>query len=237
MKNRLAILTCFWIIGSRSVLAFLYALCKPKWPKFRYFINRLAHKGALKIFKTIKARYRVTAAEPLNPDDNYIFMSNHQSLFDLPLIFATMPGTIRFIAKKELFTIPIFGKALSLSECIPIDRFNPIYNQASFNQAKEKIQSGISVWLFPEGTRSKDGKLLPLKSGGVRLAQETGCKIIPVAIRNTKNIAPARTWNLAFDQEVSIHIGKPIDVAEIQGPESQKILTDQVTHAINQMLQ
>lgn len=229
------LLRCAFIIGSRSLLI----LWKMRAHSIdREFVNRHAKKGASKILQTLKVNYRSYTTHPLTFEKNvpYIFMSNHQSLLDLPLIFATMPGTIRLIAKKELFDIPLFGKALAESECIPVDRFSPDNTEDLFIKAKEKLRSGLWLWIFPEGTRSKTGDLLPFKAGGMRLAREVGAQIIPVGIIGTRKVLPPGKLAVSSHQHIELRIGKPIDTAQYQKAEMQINLIHDVKNAIAQLM-
>jgi 1-acyl-sn-glycerol-3-phosphate acyltransferase len=138
-------------------------------------------------------------------------MSNHASLYDIPLIYAALPGSIRMIAKKELFRIPLWGYTTKKIEVLSIDRSNSAQAKLDLNYAKEKMRSGIVLWIAPEGTRSRHGKLNSFKKGGFILALETGATIIPVGIRGSDKILPPGTWHFGLNQKVEIHIGEPID--------------------------
>jgi len=140
-------------------------------------------------------------------------MSNHQSHMDVPMIYATLPSpTIRMLAKKELFEIPIWGKGLRAAEFIEVDRANHVRAIKSIERAKELIRDGVSVWLAAEGTRSYDGRVGPLKKGGFHLATETDTPIVPVAIRGTIDILKRGTKVMNKGKHVEITIGAPIAV-------------------------
>jgi 1-acyl-sn-glycerol-3-phosphate acyltransferase len=193
--------------------------------------NRATHHcrtGFAKVLKLAKATCKLQCNTKLNfsADRAYIFMSNHQSLYDLPVIFTALPGHIRLLAKKELFDIPIFGKAMHYTETISINREDPTKTAAQFLLAKEKLQSGIRLWIFPEATRSRDGKLLPFKLGGFRLALETNAIIIPVGISGTKDILPPDTFKLATEKNVILHTGEPIDTANYSSRSLNKLRQD-----------
>ncbi len=117
----------------------------------------------------------------------YVVMSNHQSLLDIPAIAVTVPGSLRFVAKKELFRVPAFGPAMRKVGMICIDRGDRKSALDSLHVAAEALRSGVSIWIAPEGTRSPDGQLGRLKKGGFMLALETGAPILPVVIDGTRN--------------------------------------------------
>lgn len=144
------------------------------------------------------------------PGRPYIFVSNHMSYFDIFALLAALPVDFKFILKKELMKIPIFGWAVSRAQHISIDRKNPRKAIKSMNQAADRIRNGMSVVIFPEGTRS-DGRLLPFKRGGFQLALKSGCDIIPLAIENSQNIVPRKSRRINRGT-IYIQIGRPVSV-------------------------
>jgi 1-acyl-sn-glycerol-3-phosphate acyltransferase len=163
------------------------------------------------------ARINKTVFDPFNvriePGKRYIIMSNHRSLYDIPLSILSLPGSIRMLTKKELFRIPLWGRGMAAGEFICIDRHNIEQAKKDLKAAGEKMGDGIVLWIAPEGTRSRTGRLGSFKKGGFILAIETGAQIIPVGIRGSEKVLPAKTWDFYLDQKVEIHIGKPIDAS------------------------
>lgn len=153
----------------------------------------------------------VKGLDQLDLSQPYLFMSNHQSLYDIPILFAALKGRLRMVAKKELFRVPIWGQALQVAEFVSIDRKDRYKAVQSLKEAARLMQSGINVWMAPEGTRSRDGKLLPFKKGGFMLALETGAKIVPVAINGAWSVIPPKSLRLRLGQRVEVEFGKPID--------------------------
>lgn len=145
------------------------------------------------------------------PHDRYIIMSNHTSLYDIPVILRSFKESVRMIAKTELFRVPIWGRAMSQSEFIEIDRGNSAKALAALEIAKEKMQSGIVPWIAPEGTRSPDGKLGPFKKGGIMMAIQTNAIIIPVGIKGTHEVLPKKSLSFTRGVAVTVTIGEPID--------------------------
>ncbi|MBM4176910.1 MAG: 1-acyl-sn-glycerol-3-phosphate acyltransferase [Ignavibacteria bacterium] len=148
--------------------------------------------------------------EHLRPNESYIYVSNHVSLFDIPVVMKAIPGQLRIVFKKELAKIPIFGWQLKLGPYILIDRQNPGKAMQSLNQAIEKIKRGVSVLLFAEGTRSKDGSIQSFKRGAFTLATRSGKKIVPVTIKGTYEILPKKKFNIKSGK-VKLIIDKPIE--------------------------
>lgn len=149
------------------------------------------------------------------PDRAVVYMSNHQSHLDIPMLYASLPSpTIRMLAKKELFQIPLWGRGLRAAEFVEVDRGDHARAVASIDQAARLLRDGVSIYLAPEGTRSIDGRIGKLKKGGFHLAIATGAPIIPVAIRGTIDILPRGSRLMRSGQRVWVHIGEPIEVAE-----------------------
>ncbi len=130
------------------------------------------------------------------PDGPVIFMSNHQSNFDILSLLAAMPRQFYWIAKKELFEIPVFGHSMQRSGYIPLDRGDGRKALQSIDAAAATIHQGKSVVLFPEGTRTPDGNLLPFKRGGFILARKAAVPVIPVTINGSGKINPANQIRL-----------------------------------------
>jgi len=143
-----------------------------------------------------------------------ILMCNHTSLYDIPLSFATLPGSIRMLAKKELSRILVLGKAMQAASFPFIDRKNHHQAIKDLAQVKQLLAEDIIIWIAPEGTRSRTGKLGQLKKGGGILAIQTQATIVPIGIRGAHAILPAKTMHFHLNQHVEIHIGKPIDSRE-----------------------
>jgi 1-acyl-sn-glycerol-3-phosphate acyltransferase len=135
---------------------------------------------------------RVTGREHLRPGETYLVMSNHQSLYDIPVLFQVVGPNIRMIAKAELFRVPVFGPALAAGGFISIDRGNRRTAMRSLGQASALLASGTHVWIAPEGTRSRTGALLPFKKGAFYLAFEAGLPILPVTLQGTREALPAK---------------------------------------------
>jgi 1-acyl-sn-glycerol-3-phosphate acyltransferase len=159
-------------------------------------------------------RVHGTRQAPLDPERPYVFMSNHASHFDALAVVEALPEfQLRWVAKRELANIPIFGWALRRAGHIIIDRSNADQALASLRAARAMMETGISVMIFPEGTREgHDNELLPLKKGGFVLALETGAAIVPVAVRDSRAILPRDDWRVRSGT-MEVVVGEPIPVA------------------------
>jgi len=135
-------------------------------------------------------RMRIEGEENIPTDGPVIYMANHASNFDIPSLYAGLHVQFRWLAKKELFDIPFFGAAMRRAGYIAIDRSDRRNSLLSLKKAAERIRAGASVVIFPEGTRSPDGQLLPFKRGGFTLAVQSEAPIVPVVILGTRSINP-----------------------------------------------
>jgi len=157
-------------------------------------------------------KVEVKMRAPLEPGRPYVFMSNHASMVDIWAMFVAIPASFRFIAKKQLARIPLFGWAMAAGRFIFIDRQNAVSARRSMEEAARRIRSGQSVIIYPEGTRTRDGRLLPFKKGGFHLAIDSGADIVPVAIRGSREVMP-RGAALIRSGTVSVEVGEPIPTA------------------------
>ncbi len=145
-------------------------------------------------------------------NDRFVIMANHQSLFDIPALLAAIPGQSRFIAKRSLFKIPVFGWAMAAGGFIPVDRKDRSTAKDSFGSALDKLSRGASIVLFPEELRSLGGKVLPFRRGGFLMALKSGLPVVPVGIHGTLAVQSRRSF-LIRPQTVKVHFGEAITLA------------------------
>jgi 1-acyl-sn-glycerol-3-phosphate acyltransferase len=157
---------------------------------------------------------QVTGAARVPTDRAVVYLSNHQSHMDVPMLYASLPSsTIRMLAKAELFEIPVWGRALGAAEFIEVHRGEHARGVEAIERAKRLMGEGVSIWIAPEGTRSRDGSIGKLKKGGFHLALSTGAPIVPVAISGTLAILPPGGKAMVTGRHVEVAIGAPIEVA------------------------
>ncbi len=182
-----------------------------------------------KLLDAVKATYEVSNPYGviLEPGKRYIIMSNHRSHYDIPLIFLAFPlGSIRMLTKKELFKVPLWGKGMKAGEFISIDRHDHEQALKDLKEAKAKMEDGIVLWVAPEGTRSRDGRLGPFKKGGIVLAIETAATVIPVGIVGSEKVLPAGTTDFNLGQHVVVNIGRPIEASKYTMDQRDALMRD-----------
>jgi 1-acyl-sn-glycerol-3-phosphate acyltransferase len=173
--------------------------------------RRLASWGA-EIAKNCAYDLEVVGRENLGTHgEAFLVMSNHQSLYDIPVLFHVLGPNLRMLTKAELFKVPIFGPAMQAAGFISIDRSKRERALESLEVARAKIAGGLNVWIAPEGTRSVTGELLPFKKGGFSLAIEAGLRVLPITLRGTRNILRARGVRSCRRARLRVTIHPPID--------------------------
>ena len=157
--------------------------------------------------------YTVTGTEHIEPGTQYFFLSNHLSNFDVPLLFRAIPTPIRYLAKKELYKIPVFAQALNVAGIVKIDRGAGARSYAAINEGVARAkENGYSLIVFPEGTRSRDGDLHPFKKGAFRMAISTQLPVVPVTVNGTWEVWPPGS-KLFYKGSASVVIHEPIPTA------------------------
>jgi 1-acyl-sn-glycerol-3-phosphate acyltransferase len=192
--------------------------------------RRIASWSA-RLVRLAEMQLEVHGLERVPTSETFVVMSNHQSHYDVPVLFQTFPRTLRMVAKKELYAIPVFGRAMRAAEFIEVDRGDHARAKESLRLAAERLRSGINVWIAPEGTRSVDGSLGTFKKGGFLLAYETRTRILPVTIVGTRNVLAAHSLQIRRGQRVHVTFHAPIDPSRF-GWDRRDELVDAVRRTI-----
>lgn len=200
----------------------------------RFLLNSLIGRGTTacadrlidgywrRIMKSGNARLFTTGREHFIPGKPYIVMSNHGSLLDIPALMGAVPGSLRMVLKEELTRIPVWGHALVASGFIPVDRKKREKAIGQLEKAKRMLQSGLTVWISPEGTRGRDAKLAPFKRGGFHIAKDLEVPIIPAFIDGAQEILPPDQFKVRTDGDVVVRFGAPINTTGTDVPELSK---------------
>lgn len=180
----------YWVpVASLSTVGFGSAIIASASIAPRWTYDYLVLGWAKTILDSGGIRVDLEGAEHLPPGP-VIVMANHQSLLDVPALFHKMPYVIRFVAKKELGYVPVFGQAMKRLGHILVDRGQSEAARVSIDRGADQIREGVTVTVFPEGTRSKDGQVLPFKKGGFIIAIKAGVPIVPVSISGSRALLP-----------------------------------------------
>jgi 1-acyl-sn-glycerol-3-phosphate acyltransferase len=164
------------------------------------------------ILKTNRVKLQVEGLEKIVRNKSYVFISNHASNLDPPALCLAIPQTLRFIAKRSLAKVPIFGQALKLGRIILIDRSDNQKAVETINKAIKDLKGGISAFFFAEGTRSPDGMLQAFKKGGIMVALKTKLPIIPITVVDSYKLLPRKALRIR-PGVLRIIVGDPIDTS------------------------
>ena len=176
----------FIIIIPFEIIGFIIGLFS-KQARFSYM--RVLMMTVLSVIGFLTgAKVRYIGFEKIPADTPVLYVANHESFFDVIFSLTRLPGRICFIAKRSFEKIPIFAQALQLYDTLFIDRDDIKQGLKTILEAIERVRAGMSVFIFPEGTRSRDGKMNEFKEGSMKIATKSGCPIVPIAISNTANV-------------------------------------------------
>lgn len=166
-----------------------------------------------RLTKLAEIELEVRGGEHLRSDEAFVVMSNHQSHYDVVVLFRVLERRVRMVAKKELYRVPVFAGAMRAAGFIEVDRSNRRQALEALSNAKEALAKGTSIWIAPEGTRSESGELGPFKKGGFYLALETGARILPVTLDGTRDVLRPHDWRVKVGKRVVVTVGAPIEAA------------------------
>lgn len=201
-----------WIFGSTIVFA-LIAIASTLLTRSGRPIDMIGRLWSRCILRICGIEVQVEGLERLRPGQSYVLICNHLSNFDIWCTLGRMPFTVRFVAKKELLRLPVFGQALGRSPHIVIDRQNPESAIDKINAAAARAPEGIGILFYAEGTRSRDGKVHEFKRGGVSLALRAGIPIVPMSVSGTRKFLPRGCAVIRPGGRVRIVLAEPIPTA------------------------
>ena len=212
------------VLGAASIASSLF-------DRRGYFAHRCARAWSWLILKTTGVRVTVDGLDRITPGTTYVFVSNHQSIYDTPVVFASLPYQLRIIAKESLAYFPVLGWHLRRGGHLFVDRKHPD-RAGILNRWRALVSEGLSLIIYAEGTRSADGRVARFKAGSFLLAIEAQLPIVPVAVIGTRAVMPkGRLRTEPADVQLVVH--DPIQPPDIEAPTIQdaKALADRV-HAI-----
>ncbi|MBW3565960.1 MAG: 1-acyl-sn-glycerol-3-phosphate acyltransferase [Acidobacteria bacterium] len=228
-------------IWTASVTLFATVICATPIIVFGMFgrtntptIDRLVRLWAKMILFAAGVTVTAKTDPSVDPETKYVFIANHQSYLDIPVLFVAVRQPIRVMAKRSLFQIPIFGWGLKAAGFIPIDRKDRSTALASFRLAGDRIRMGNSVLVFPEGSRSRSTELGAFQRGAFLLAMRARLDIVPVGIIGTRDVMPVGKL-IIRSGPVTIRIAAPIPVADYPAPRRDE-LTERTRAEIEALL-
>jgi len=196
------------------------------------FLYRMGMWGAWTGVKLASVKVETVGLAHVDPSRTYIFMSNHTSNLDPPILLPLIPRRTSVMAKKELFSYPILGETMRMGSLVPVDRGNRDAGIAAVRAAADVIRQGINMTIYVEGKRSFDGKLLPFKKGPFYLAMECGVPVVPVTIVGSHDVMPKARFRIS-PGTVKVVFHHPI---EPQSFGSREVLMETVRSVINRGL-
>jgi len=221
MKGSRTLLRLYLTLVLRGLAAlpgYLYL----KWTRSpraeEYLLVRAARWGRASV-AAAGGRVRVEGAERVPVEGPVVYVANHQGALDIPIMMGYLPGVPAFVAKRELFKIPILGFWMRTLGCVGLDRENPRAARDQLRQGAEGVRAGRRLVIFPEGTRSRDpeGKMGPFKRGSLKLAAEAGATVVPVTLEGSRFLLAKRPA-ADFDGEVRLVVGEPVAVPALDAP-------------------
>lgn len=200
-----------WVVLSTFICAVLAIVASflTKGGNLPHLVGRFWAKSILWVSRV---KVSVQGLENIDPNAAYVYMANHQSMYDILTLLGYLRVQFRWVAKMELFRIPVFGYSMARVGYISIDRSNRKSAIQSLREAAQKIAQGVSVVVFPEGTRSQDGQIRSFKKGGFYLATDSGRPVVPVVIYGTHHVMPKGKLRIR-PSPVILSINRPIETA------------------------
>ncbi len=213
-----------WVFGSIvTVLLFTSVLLVAPFDRKGNLIHRIGRLWSRLIILLCGVKVEIVGLENISLDTPQILASNHQSLFDIPVIHAHLPIQFRWVSKEEVFRIPFIGWAMSLAGYISIDRARPAKAYRDFLRSAEmKLRDGLSILIFPEGTRSKEDRVQAFKRGGFSLSIVAGLPVVPVSITGTRRVTERFPW--LTPSMVKVYIDRPIDPLSLKDRSPKELM-------------
>lgn len=215
-------LTAIWVILA-TLLGGSITICTSFFGRGDNVPHLVARLWARSILFVSRVKVSVQGLHHIDPIGTYIYMVNHQSMYDILVVLGYLPVQFRWLAKMELFRIPVFGYAMARAGYISIDRSDRRSAHKSLQEAAEKIARGVSVVVFPEGTRSTDGQIKPFKAGGFHLAIRSGQPIVPVVICGTGHVMRKGSLRIRPGR-VMVSINPPVDTSSYNNRTKQLLM-------------
>jgi 1-acyl-sn-glycerol-3-phosphate acyltransferase len=215
--------TVFFLIPSIAVYTIALgtlSIASSLFERTGHFAHWCARTWSRLILATTGVRVTVAGLERLEPGRTYVFVSNHQSIYDIPILFWSLPYQLRIIAKESLGNFPFLGWHLRRTGHMLVDRRRPDRSRI-FGWASRLTSNGLSLIVFPEGTRSRDGRVARFKGGGFLLALQAGLPVVPLSIVGSRHVM-LKGRLATYPGTVRLVVHDPIDTSELAGLEPKE---------------
>ncbi len=209
-------------------------VCSPWMRRNNSFFDSFMNFYCMVMLKVCGVRLEVQGLEHLDKEKNYIYVANHSSLLDIPAVTCAVTGKVRFMYKRELGTVPLWGWAMNLTrQHIAVERGHGSSAMRSLDDAVGRMKSGTSVLMFAEGTRTRDGNLQEFKRGAFKLALRAGVPVVPLTIKGSFDILPKHSFKIT-PGTITLEFDKPIAPKNTNGKTSEMELLEEVRSVIQQ---
>jgi 1-acyl-sn-glycerol-3-phosphate acyltransferase len=232
--------TVFFLIPAISVYTIVLgaaSIVSSLWDRRGYFAHRCARAWSFLILKTTGVRVAVEGLSRVTPGTTYVFVSNHQSIYDTPVLFWSLPFQLRIIAKESLARFPVLGWHLRRGRHLFVDRRHPD-RSGILARWRSLVSEGLSLLIFAEGTRSADGHTGRFKGGSFLLAIEAGLPVVPIAVIGTRQVMPKNRLRTE-PADVTLVVHDPIPAPVIDRPTARdaKAFADRVRAVVAQTVE
>lgn len=227
-----------FLIFSAGTVRRLTKLGKSDPDKMQEESLRIVRKKLGGILKIAGVKVTVKGLENLPEGQPVLYVGNHRSYFDILVGYVTIPGKLGFVAKKEMERYPVLSSWMVNLNCLFLDRRNLREGMKAILEGIEKVKCGVSIWIFPEGTRNNHEdicELMPFKEGSLKIAEKAGCPVVPVAISGTAEVFE-KQFPLIRPSHVTIEFGQPFIIKELS-PEDRKFAGAYTRKRIIEMLE
>ena len=203
-----------WVL---TMFTAVFTVCTVRWRNAE-FVHKVQQFWSRSFFWLMFLPVSVDGEENIQPGQSYVFVSNHQSMFDVWLVYGWLPVIFKWLMKAELRKVPFVGTGCQAAGHIFVDRRNAKAAMESLREVERQLTGGVCTVIFPEGTRSEDGQLGRFKRGAFQIAIDLGLPIIPLSLSGCYDVLPKGKYDVRR-HPVHMHIGKPIDLKQFQDAE------------------
>lgn len=194
-----------------------------RYEELKVYIKSKADRLSKLVMDAAGTKIHIRGKENIPKDEAVMYVSNHQSIFDIPVLLRSLGVQFAFVSKAEMLKIPLVKRWMRYMNCVFIDRGNMRQSFQAINKTAQNINNGYSMLIFPEGTRYTSGKVETFKPGSLRIAQKAMCKIIPITLDGLYNIFENNGWFRIRRTEVFVTISEAIDTAKLSKDDFSKL--------------